>query len=154
MLDAISRRSFVKTLAIGSLAGSAAVRSLGEDRVATSGSPTEWSYQSGKQYTDPFNQVDLDAIITLPSGEQERVPGFWAGGSTWRVRYAPPAPGVYRIQSVCSDTKNADLHDQKLLLHAEAYSGHNVHFQHGVLRVSDDKRHFSHADGTPFFWLG
>jgi hypothetical protein len=133
MLDAMSRRSFVKTLAISGLASSAAVRSLGEDRVATSGSPTEWSYQSGKQYSDPFNEVEVDAIITLPSGQEERVPGFWAGGSTCRVRYAPPLPGNYLIRSACNDKDNHDLHDQKMTLQVAPYSGQNSHYKHGVL---------------------
>jgi hypothetical protein len=154
MIDDISRRSFVKALAISAVAGSAAASAFGEERVAASGTPTEWSFVSGKQYPDPFNQVDVDAVITLPSGQEERVPGFWAGGSTWRVRYAPPAAGVYHIRSVCSDAGNHDLHDQKLTLRVEPYSGQNVHYKHGVLQIADDKRHFKHADGTPFFWLG
>lgn len=154
MFDDMSRRSFVKALAISAVAGSAATSAFGEERVASSGAPTEWSFVSGKQYTDPFNQVDVDAVITLPSGQEERIPGFWAGGSTWRIRYAPPAPGVYHIRSVCSDAGNHDLHDQKLTLHVEPYAGQNVHYKHGVLQVADDKRHFKHADGTPFFWLG
>ena len=154
MFDELSRRSFVKALAISAVAGSAAKSALGEERVAATGSPTEWSYVSGKQYADPFNEVDLDAIVKLPSGQEERVPGFWAGGSTWRVRYAPPTPGNYQIRSACSDTKNRDLHDQKMTLKAEPYTGQNTHYKHGPLKVSDDKRHFQHADGTPFFWLG
>ena len=80
MFEGMSRRSFVKALAISAVAGSAAKSALGEERVAATGSPTEWSYVSGKQYTDPFNEVDLDAIVKLPSGQEERVPGFWAGG--------------------------------------------------------------------------
>ncbi len=154
MSDAMSRRDFVKALAVSAVAGSVVKPSLSEERPATSGMATEWSYVSGKQYSDPFNQVDVDALITLPSGAEERVPGFWAGDSTWRVRYAPPAPGHYRIRSICSDQKNRDLHDQALMLDVEAYSGSNPHFKHGVLKVGTDGRHFQHADGTPFFWLG
>ena len=154
MFDELSRRSFVKALAISAVAGSAAKSALGEERVAASGTPTEWSYVSGKQYDDPFNQVDLDAIITLPSGQEERVPGFWAGGATWRMRYAPPVPGTYKIRSACNDTKNHDLHDQTTMLKVEPYTGQNLHYKHGALKVADDKRHFQHADGTPFFWLG
>jgi len=154
MLEPMSRRLFVKALAISSLAGSAAIPSLGEDSVAASGSPAEWTYHSGKQYSDPFNQVDVDAIITLPSGKEERVPGFWAGGSAWRVRYAPPGPGTYLVRSACSDTGNRDLHDRKMTLQVEAYPGQNPHYKHGALQIADDKRHFQHADGTPFFWLG
>jgi Protein of unknown function (DUF4038)/Domain of unknown function (DUF5060) len=154
MLDDLSRRSFVKALAISAVVSSATGSSSAEERVASTGAPTEWSYTSGKQYSDPFNQVELDAIITLPSGQEERVPGFWAGGSTWRVRYAPPTPGTYRIKSVCSDAGNHDLHGQALTLKVEPYAGQNLHYKHGVLKVSDDKRHFQYADGTPFFWLG
>src|ERR1700679_3820471 len=101
MFDEMSRRSFVKALAISAVASSAAKSGSAEERAGTSGTPTEWSYVSGKQYSDPFNEVDLDAIITLPSGQEERVPSFWAGGSTWCVRYAPPTPGTYRVRSVC-----------------------------------------------------
>lgn len=155
MPDEISRRTFMKTLAITSAAAAAApVSGFAEDRVATCGMATEWSYVSGKQYADPFNEIEVDAIVTTPSGTEERVPAFWAGGSIWRVRYAPPSPGDYRIRSVCSDQANPDLHDQTLTLVARAYEGENPHFKHGVLKLDGDKRHFRHADGTPFFWLG
>ncbi len=55
---------------------------------------------------------------------------------------------------MCSDAKNRDLHDQALTLHVEAYAGTNAHYKHGPLKVGADGRHFEHADGTPFFWLG
>jgi len=154
MSGGMSRRSFVKALAVSAVASSGVTSGLSQDRVASSGAPTEWSYTSGKQYSDPFNQVDVDAIITLPSGQEERVAAFWAGGSTWRVRYAPPAPGLYRVRSVCNDTRNRDLHDRASTLNVEPYAGEISHYQHGVLKVAEDKRHFQHADGTPFFWLG
>lgn len=79
MLDGMSRRSFVKALAASAVSSSTIQSGLGQARVATTGEPTEWSYASGKQYTDPFNQVDLDALVTLPDGQQERMPAFWAG---------------------------------------------------------------------------
>jgi hypothetical protein len=34
------------------------------------------------------------------------------------------------------------------------YKGNNPLFVHGPIRVAADKRHFEHADGTPFLWLG
>ena len=123
MFEGMSRRSFVKALAVSAVSSSAIKSSLGQDRVAASGQPTEWAYTSGKQYSDPFNQVDVDAIITLPSGQQERAPAFWAGGSEWRVRYAAPTPGSYKIRSACSDTTNRDLHDRASVLHVEPYTG-------------------------------
>jgi len=154
VFEGLSRRSFVKALAASAVSSSVARSGLAQDRVATSGEPTEWSYTSGKQYTDPFNQVELDAIITLPSGQQERMPAFWAGGSTWRVRYAAPVPGTYSIQSACSDTSNHDLHDRVSTLTVQPYAGKNMHYLHGPLKIAEDRRHFQYADGTPFFWLG
>jgi Protein of unknown function (DUF4038)/Domain of unknown function (DUF5060) len=154
MFEGMSRRSFVKALAVSAMSSSTINSSLAQERVATSGQPTEWSYTSGKQYSDPFNQVDVDAVITLPSGQQERMPAFWAGGSTWRVRYAAPAPGVYKIRSACSDTTNHDLHDRVSALTVQPYAGQNAHYKRGPLKVAEDGRHFQHADGTPFFWLG
>ena len=154
MSDAISRRTFVKTLAASAVVGSVARPELAEERVATAGMATEWAYESGKQYSDPFNQVEVDAIVTLPSGGEERVPAFWGGDSSWRVRYAAPAPGLYKIRSACTDTSNRDLHGQTMTLDVHPYEGSNPHYKHGVLKVGDDQRHFQHADGTPFFWLG
>src|ERR1700722_8819748 len=148
MFEGMSRRSFVKALAVSAVSSSAISSSLAQERVATSGQPTEWAYTSGKQYSDPFNQVEVDAIITLPSGQQERTPAFWAGGSEWRVRYAAPAPGLYHIRSACSDCKNSDLHDRVSVLNVQPYAGQNAHYKHGALKVGDDERHFQHADGT------
>ena len=154
MPDEFSRRTFVKALAATAVTASMVKQGVAEERAATSGMATEWSHVSGKQYADPFNQVDVDAIISLPGGSEERIPAFWAGDSTWRVRYAPPVPGVYRVRSVASDTGNRDLHGQAMTLKVEPYAGGNPHYKHGVLRVAEDRRHFQHADGTPFFWLG
>jgi hypothetical protein len=69
MFDAMSRRTFTKTLTMSAMASLAAKTGWGEGRVAYSGAPTEWAYASGKQYSDPFNRVDVDAIITTPSGK-------------------------------------------------------------------------------------
>jgi len=146
----MSRRSFCKALAISAVATPATA----QDRTASSGVPMEWSYTSGKQYSDPFNQVEVDVVVTLPSNKEERVPAFWAGNSIWRVRYAPREAGRYRFRSVCNDTANRDLHGVSSTLDVQPYTGSNVHYKSGVVRVAEDKRHFEHADGTPFFWLG
>ncbi len=150
MLHAMSRRSFCKALAITA----ATTRASGQVRIASTGVPFEWSYTSGKQYTDPFNQVDLDVVVVTPSGREERVPAFWAGGSTWRVRYAPQTPGTYKFRTICTDMSNSDLHGQSGSVQAEPYAGRNPHYKNGVLKIAADRRHFEHADGTPFFWLG
>ena len=41
---------------------------------------------------------------TFKSGDlQFTIAGFWDGGKTWRVRFAPPAPGEWSYETVSSD---------------------------------------------------
>ncbi|HVT91936.1 MAG TPA: DUF4038 domain-containing protein [Bryobacteraceae bacterium] len=147
----VSRRAFCQ------VAGGAILANTGlfsQVREAIARNTTEWSFSSGKSYRDPFNEVELDVVFEGPGGVQHRVPAFWAGGQNWRVRYAAAAPGEYTFHSVCSDAANADLHGKRGTLHVSPYEGKNPQYQHGPVRVAADRRHFEHADGTPFFWLG
>lgn len=115
---------------------------------------SEFSFESEKSYSDPFNEIELSAIFINPDGEEKIVPAFWSGGNSWRVRYSSDKIGRHRFYTVCSDTANATLHNQKGEIEIVPYSGDNPLFKHGPLRVSKDKRYLEHMDGTPFFWLG
>ena len=147
-----SRRSFCQVVT-GALVATGFPLSA-QARFAVQNAPTEWTYTTTKQYRDPFNELELDVVFTTPSGQPHRVPAFWGGGSIWRVRYAPPEPGRYSFHTVCSDASNKDLHDRSGTLTVEANTSSHPLYRHGVVRVGQDKRHFEHADGTPFFWLG
>lgn len=105
-------------------------------------------------YSDPFNQVTLDAVFTDPKGHELRVPGFWDGNNTWKVRYSSPLLGTHHFRSVCSEPGDKGLNGVTGKVEVQAYKGKNLLLKHGALRVADDKRHFAYADGTPFFWLG
>jgi hypothetical protein len=115
---------------------------------------TEWSFSSEKAYADPFNEVELDVLITAPDKSEQRVPAFWAGDQNWHVRYAPHTTGRFHYRTACSDTNNSGLHGQQGEVEVTAYTGENPLHRHGPVRVAADQRHFAHADGTPFFWLG
>lgn len=121
---------------------------------ATQSQVTEWSYTSGRPYGDPFNEVELDALVSHADGERWRVPAYWAGEQEWRVRFAPPKPGQYNIETICTDAGNADLHGRRATLIAAPYAGNHPLLRPGPLRVAESRRTFEHADGTPFFWLG
>ena len=109
---------------------------------------------SGTTYANPFMDAQLDAVVTQPDGTQLRVPGFWAGGSDWRFRYASNKPGAHTWRAECSDTANAGLHGVTGSITVIASTSSNPLFLHGPIRVAADQRHFEHADGTPFLWLG
>ena len=114
---------------------------------------TEWHFSSGQAYADPFNDIDLDVLVTDPGGEERRVPAFWSGESTWRVRYASPNLGTHKWRSECSDASNPGLHGREGEVEVVPYRGRSPLMLHGPLRVSESGRHFEHEDGTPFFWL-
>jgi hypothetical protein len=114
---------------------------------------SEWGLSSGKAYADPFNEIEVDVVVEDGGGRTWRVPAHWAGDQEWRVRFAPPAAGAYSWRSACSDESNSDLHGRQGTLQAGPYQGCNPLLLHGPLRVSADRKHLEHVDGTPFFWL-
>jgi hypothetical protein len=113
----------------------------------------ETSYETTKQYANAFTEVDVNVVFSQ-SGKQWVIPAFWTGGNKWAVRFAPPAEGDYKYRVECTDKSNADLNGNERTLHVGPYKGDNPLLKHGFLKISDDKRHFEHADGTPFLWLG
>src|SRR5687767_14810574 len=127
---------------------------LGLAATAWAGPIVEKTFTSTKAYADPFNDIELDVIFTSPGGKEMRVPAFWAGGGKWRVRYASMERGIHRFRTVCSDAGDPSLHDVKGEVTIEKYDGANPLYRRGPIRVAADRKHFEHADGTAFFWLG
>jgi len=137
---------------------------------------------SSKTYANPYGEVDVKVTFTGPRGKSVARPAFWDGGSAWKVRFAPTAVGSWNWQTECSDQTNDGLNGRSGRLEclpAEGGESNNVgrvsrpvrdgdgpgdpsyeqgnpppRSRHGFLKVSDNRRHFVHADGTPFFWLG
>ncbi len=171
-MDKVNRRSFLEkagvTLAAGSVPAMAnGAGATGAGKGSLEGKPhdaedpsrfgiarcvAEWSYSSGKAYADPFNDVELDVVFTDPQGREQTVPAFWAGEQTWRIRYSPLTAGRYTYRTVATD--QGDLHGRRGALEVLPYAGNNPLRKHGPIHVAADQRHFEHADGTPFFWLG
>src|SRR5437868_7061935 len=83
----------------------------------------ELTFTSNKAYADPFNDVQLDMLITAPDGAQLRVPAFWSGKQTWRVRYSSPQSGQHRWKIECSDASNRDLHGVTGTIDLKPYTG-------------------------------
>jgi len=109
---------------------------------------------SARPHAHPGTDVTLDALFTGPDGATLALPGFWDGGNTWKVRFAPTQVGRWTYRITCSDPADRGLHGVTGTLRCRPYTGSLAIYRHGFLRVADDRRHFAHADGTPFFWLG
>ena len=114
----------------------------------------EQSFESAASYANPPQEATFTTTFTSPSGTKLKIPGFWDGGKTWRVRFAPSQTGNWIFETACSDASNKGLHQQSGRFSVTAASGTTALAQHGPIRVSDDDRHFAHQDGTPFFWVG
>jgi hypothetical protein len=113
----------------------------------------ERTFESKKVYADPFNDVDVDVIFSK-DGKSWRVPTFWRGGQRWTVRFAPQEPGLYSYRLESTDVGNEDLNGRTGEMRIAPYTGSSAALQHGMLKVSSNKRYFEYADGTPFYWLG
>src|SRR5260370_15843268 len=113
----------------------------------------EKAFESASSYANPVQEASLTAVFTSPSGSSFRVYGFWDGGRTWRIRFAPDAEGKWTYKTSCSDGKNRGLNDQSGAFLCTAPGGKTRFTQHGPVSVSPDNRYLVHADQTPFFYL-
>ena len=77
--------------------------------------PTEWSMTASRDVPDPFNTVDLDVVLTAPSGRRLVAPAFWGGGREWRVRVAADEAGEYRWRSEVRGAEGAGLVDVNIM---------------------------------------
>lgn len=110
--------------------------------------------QSSVTYSNPLQEVKLSAAFISPLGETNRAEGFWDGGKTWRVRFAPDMPGQWSYHTTCSDVANTNLHALRGEFKCVAALTKTALDQHGPIRVARDLRRFEHADRSPFLWLG
>src|SRR5258708_25369214 len=103
--DLLTRRSFCAT--------AGGLTALAQGAPEADHPVQDLSFSSTKAYSDPGNDVVLDVVFAGPGGVEHRVPAFWAGAHTWRVRFAPPKPGQYRYRTISNDTANASIHGQE-----------------------------------------
>lgn len=98
---------------------------------------------------DPSLTINLKA----PSGAVHAVDGFWDGGTHWKVRFMPDEAGTWTYRTA-SEPPLTGLDGQEGSFEVIAAAEPLTPFlRHGAVHVSADRRHFAHADSTPFFWL-
>ncbi|MBO7688723.1 MAG: DUF5060 domain-containing protein [Kiritimatiellae bacterium] len=114
---------------------------------------TELAFEAGADYDKTgADAVTFDAVFTHASGEKVTRPGFWDGGKTFRVRFAPTKPGRWSWSTACRG--DAALDGKPGALEAKPYAGGLEIYKRGFVKAAKGAKHFTYADGTPFFYLG
>lgn len=105
----------------------------------------EFNLQGHSAAANPFTEAALKGEFTSPSGKVIHTDGFYDGGETWRLRFAPNEVGewTYVLRG-----EGVDILQQGKLRCTKARS-------HGGLQVHLKNPYaFAYADGTPFFPMG
>ena len=106
----------------------------------------EAAFTASAAPANPYVELSAGAVIIRPDGAVWRIPLFWDGGATWKLRVSPDALGhwSYRIES--RDT---------------GMDGNPGRFEcvesgsRGGLRVSRTRPgHFERQNGAPLWFLG
>ncbi len=113
----------------------------------------EITFESEKEYSDPFNDIDVDLLL-YGDGKVYTIPAFWDGGDTWKIRFVCPKDGEWFFETVCTDKENLSLHNRTGKVICKEYSGDLDIYKHGFVTTSYGEKYFTYADGTPFFYLG
>jgi Domain of unknown function (DUF5060)/Protein of unknown function (DUF4038)/Putative collagen-binding domain of a collagenase len=111
-------------------------------------SVAELTLTAAGRYANPYVETEVSVTFNGPDGIVKTVPGFWDGGSTWRIRFTPTREGRW-TWSTRSPDPGLDGKSGSIRCTAPAPG------QHGFLRR--DVRHpstFVWDDGTRFFMWG
>ncbi|MCL2839390.1 MAG: DUF4038 domain-containing protein [Defluviitaleaceae bacterium] len=110
------------------------------------------TFESTAKVENPFLDVTIVAEFTSPTGIVIKREAFWDGGNTYNVSFAPIEIGVwdYVIQS----PNETGLNGKSGKVECIPYTGELPIYKHGFLKVGEQGRYLTYADGTPFFWLG
>ena len=101
---------------------------------------------NGPATGNPVDDVRIAATFECDD-KSVRVPGFYDGDGTYRVRFSPPEMGRWRWRS---ESNVAPLDARTGMFQCLPPGLRN----HGPVGISRDGYHFAHADGTPFRQIG
>ncbi|MCS7181024.1 MAG: DUF4038 domain-containing protein, partial [bacterium] len=109
----------------------------------------ELIFESRYNYANPIWDVNVKVNFLSPSGKKHIVEGFWDGGKIWKVRFSPDELGVWKWELENSNFTN----EKSGSFICTEYKGTNPLYLHGPVKLSQNRKFFTHSDGTPFFYL-
>lgn len=112
----------------------------------------EAAFELGEIKGNPFDYTENDVIVTFsaPDNKQVRVPAFFDGDKTWRVRYTPDMQGRFLLTKVTLNGR--DIVPDKLDKKEFSVTGTP---QPGFIhRDTRDRLRFAYDNGATFLPLG
>ena len=107
----------------------------------------EQTLKAGAGIADPLGD-EVVVEFTTPGSAPVEAAAFWDGGGDWKVRFSPEKTGAWKWR-----VKAPGFEPASGSFRVVEYKGANVLYRRGAPRLSANRRHFVHADGTPWFWL-
>ncbi len=104
--------------------------------------------------TDPFDyeKTDVRVRIRAPKGQTLSIPAFFDGGSTWRVRHTPSAPGSYSVTGITLNGQVVRSAVAPSKWDVKAVPNSKLP---GFVRIdARDQTRFAFSNGTPYYPLG
>ncbi len=115
---------------------------------------TTLEFTAKGEYANPFREVEFRTDITDASGQTMQIPGFWDGQQSWKFRFASAQEGEYTYVTHCNHAGDTGLHQQRGTIQVRGQNAQSQLTVDGPVIIDKDKRHFAHASGRPFSWLG
>ena len=116
----------------------------------------EETFTAKGTYDNPYMDVDLWVDLSGPGGQHIKIPAFWDGRQTFKVRMMATAPGTWSW-STGNKTGDSGLDGKSGSFSAAAWTdqekAENPN-RRGIIRVAANGHTLEYPDGTPFFLTG
>ncbi len=127
-----------------------------EGATATVWQVTELSFETNKEYSAASGEqgkLEFYGEFThKDTGKTLTIPGFWDGGQTFKLRFAPTLAGTWNYKTICAEDDS--LANKTGDFVAADYTGDLAIYKHGFVKSERGKKYFVFDDGTPFFYIG
>jgi hypothetical protein len=96
---------------------------------------------------NPWEEVRLDVTLTAPDGRHVSIGGFYAGGTTWKFRFAPWRVGRWAWTARIADSAHAVTHRGNFVVVPGASPGF-------VVRSPFNRFRWAFSNGKPYHPIG
>ncbi len=118
--------------------------------------PMEFTFETVtvlKEDDSPWKNVQFQAECTAPDGSVLTIPGFWDGGSVFKLRFTATQPGTWHITTKCPQLMSLAQCAFSVNVLEPAADETNMLYKHGgFIKASENGRYLTYTDGTPFYY--